>query len=34
MIIVMARDTSQEDLENIRERIEARGLKAQINLGM
>ncbi|MCH8802354.1 MAG: 3-deoxy-7-phosphoheptulonate synthase [Chloroflexi bacterium] len=34
MIIVMARDTSQEDLENIRERIEARGLKAQINLGI
>ena len=34
MIVVMARDTSPEDLETIRERIEARGLKAQINLGV
>ncbi|MDA0263072.1 MAG: 3-deoxy-7-phosphoheptulonate synthase [Chloroflexi bacterium] len=34
MIVVMARDTSPDDLENIRERIEARGMKAQINLGI
>ena len=34
MIVVMARDTSEEDLHVVRERIEARGLKAQINVGM
>jgi 3-deoxy-7-phosphoheptulonate synthase len=34
MIVVMARDTSREDLDTVRERIEARGLKAQINLGV
>ncbi|MDP6496900.1 MAG: 3-deoxy-7-phosphoheptulonate synthase [SAR202 cluster bacterium] len=33
MIVVMARDTAREDLENVRQRIESRGLKAQINLG-
>ena len=33
MIVVMARDTAREDLEKVRERIESRGLKAQINLG-
>ena len=34
MIIVMARDTAQEDLGVVRDRIEARGLKAQIFQGM
>lgn len=34
MIVVMARDTSNDDLENIRERIESKGMKAQINLGV
>ena len=34
MIVVMARNTTQEDLDGVRERIEARGLKAQINLGV
>jgi len=29
----MARDTASEDLENVRQRIEGRGLRAQINLG-
>jgi len=33
MIVVMARDTASEDLENVRKRIESRGLKAQINIG-
>ena len=33
MIVVMARNTSKEDLETIQQRIEARGLKAQINVG-
>lgn len=33
MIVVMARDTASEDLENVRLRIEGRGLRAQINLG-
>ena len=33
MIVVMARDTAREDLEKVRERIESRGLRAQINLG-
>ncbi|MDP7587472.1 MAG: 3-deoxy-7-phosphoheptulonate synthase [SAR202 cluster bacterium] len=33
MIVVMARDTAREDLENVRQRIESRGLRAQINLG-
>ena len=33
MIVVMARDTASEDLENVRKRIEGRGLRAQINLG-
>jgi len=33
MIVVMARDTASEDLENVRQRIEGRGLRAQINLG-
>ena len=33
MIVVMARDTASEDLENVRNRIESRGLKAQINIG-
>ena len=33
MIVVMARDTASEDLENVRQRIESRGLRAQINLG-
>ena len=33
MIGVMARDTASEDLENVRLRIEGRGLRAQINLG-
>ena len=33
MIVVMARDTASEDLENMRQRIEGRGLRAQINLG-
>ena len=33
MIVVMARDTAPEDLEKVRERIESRGLRAQINLG-
>jgi len=33
MIVVMARDTASEDLENVRKRIESRGLRAQINLG-
>ena len=33
MIVVMARGTAQEDLEKVRERIESRGLRAQINLG-
>lgn len=34
MIVVMARDTSDDDLNAIRERIEARGLKAQISQGV
>ena len=34
MIVVMARDTSQQDLAAVQQRIEARGLKAQINLGV
>ena len=34
MIVVMARNTSKEDLETIQQRIEARGLKAQINVGL
>ena len=33
MIVVMARDTASEDLENVRKRIESHGLKAQINIG-
>ena len=33
MIVVMARGTANEDLEKVRERIENRGLRAQINLG-
>ena len=33
MIIVMAPGTERVDLENIRERIESRGMRAQINLG-
>ena len=33
MIVVMARDTASEDLENVRKRIESRGLRAQINIG-
>ena len=33
MIVVMARGTASEDLEKVRERIESRGLRAQINLG-
>jgi 3-deoxy-7-phosphoheptulonate synthase len=33
MIVVMARNTASEDLENVRKRIEGRGLRAQINLG-
>ena len=33
MIVVMARDTASEDLENVRLRIEGRVLRAQINLG-
>ena len=33
MIVVMARDTASEDLENVRKRIESRGLRAQINVG-
>ncbi len=33
MIVVMARGTASEDLENVRQRIEGRGLRAQINLG-
>jgi len=34
MIVVMARETSTDDLQAIRERIESRGLVAQINLGV
>ena len=34
MIVVMARETSTDDLESIRERIESRGMVAQINLGV
>ena len=33
MIVVMARDTASEDLDNVRKRIESRGLRAQINIG-
>jgi 3-deoxy-7-phosphoheptulonate synthase len=33
MIVVMARGTANEDLEKVRERIENRGLRAQINRG-
>ncbi len=33
MIVVMARNTASEDLENVRKRIEGRGLRAQINMG-
>jgi 3-deoxy-7-phosphoheptulonate synthase len=33
MIVVMAQGTASEDLEKVRERIESRGLRAQINLG-
>ncbi len=33
MIVVMAQGTASEDLENVRQRIEGRGLRAQINLG-
>jgi len=33
MIVVMARGAANEDLEKVRERIENRGLRAQINLG-
>ena len=33
MIVVMARGTASEDLEKVRERIESRGLRAQINVG-
>ena len=34
MIVVMGRNTSPEDLETLQARIESRGLKAQINVGM
>jgi len=34
MIVVMERETSTDDLEAIRERIESRGMVAQINLGV
>ena len=34
MIVVMGRETSNDDLEAIRERIESKGLTAQINLGV
>ena len=33
MIVVMALGTAQVDLDNIKERIEARGMRAQINTG-
>ena len=34
MIVVMSRETTNDDLEAIRERIESRGMVAQINLGV
>ena len=33
MIVVMAPGTAKIDLDNIKERIESRGLRAQINTG-